>query len=87
MELARILSLEMLPGPTLRLAFADGATGLVDLGPLVAKGGVFASLGRSAPRLVGQGRAIAWDDPDGEEADMDADTLRRMLAPGRAAAA
>jgi hypothetical protein len=86
MELAHIDSLELLPGPALRLRFADGVTGVVDLASLMQRGGVFASLGRAAPRLTEQGRAIAWDDPDGEEADMDADTLRRMITPARAAA-
>jgi hypothetical protein len=86
MELARIVALELLPGPALRLRFADGADGIADLASLVQHGGVFASLGQATPRLIEHGRAVAWDDPDGEEADMDADTLRRMIAPVRAAA-
>lgn len=86
MELARIISIELLPGPALRLRFADGASGVADLASLVERGGVFASLGRTVPRLIEQGRAVAWDDPDGEEADMDADTLRQMITPARAAA-
>jgi len=86
MELSRIASLEVIPGSQLRLRFADGAEGIVDLAPLVATGGVFATLAAAPPAVVEGGRAIAWRDPDGEEADMDADTLRRMLRPLRAAA-
>jgi hypothetical protein len=87
MELARILRLEALPEQRLRLCFADGTIGVADLAPLIASGGVFAALAEQAPALVAGGRAIAWRDADGEEADMDADTLRRMLGSARAAAA
>ncbi|QYU70161.1 DUF2442 domain-containing protein [Leptolyngbya sp. 15MV] len=86
MNVARIASLETLPGPQLRLRFADAATGLVDLARLAERGGVFAALQTRAPRIVENGRAIAWDDPDGQEADMDADTLRRLIEHVRAAA-
>lgn len=92
MRLERIASAawEAGPGHRLRLRFADGVEGVADLSDLVAAGGVFASLAARPETLaVAQGgRAVAWADPDGEEADMDADTLRRMIAaaPERAAA-
>jgi hypothetical protein len=86
MELARIVSLDVLPGARLGLRFADGASGILDLAPLVARGGVFATLGEAEPAVTQGGRAMSWRDPDGEEADMDADTLRRMVAHDRAAA-
>jgi hypothetical protein len=86
MELARIVTMEALPGPRLRLRFADGVEGVADLAPLVARGGVFAGLAGGAPTLAEGGRAIAWRDHDGDEADMDADTLRQMIGAARAAA-
>ncbi len=85
MELARIVTLTMLPGPAVRLRFADGVEGVADLAPLVAKGGVFATLGAGMTLQRG-GRAVAWQDADGDEADMDADTLRLMVMRARAAA-
>lgn len=86
MQLTRIESMEALPGTRLRLRFSDGVQGIADLAGLVAAGGVFATLAVQAPRVVQDGRAIAWLDADGEEADMDADTLRRMIEAARAAA-
>jgi hypothetical protein len=86
MDLSRIVELQAMPASRLRLRFSDGADGIVDLAPLTARGPVFASLATATVRLSDDGRSIAWLDPDGDEADMDADTLRQMLAPARAAA-
>lgn len=74
-------------GPRLRLRFADGVAGVADLAPLVAMGGVFAALAIAPDTLAPGGRAVVWRDQDGEEADMDANTLRRMIVAERAAAA
>lgn len=89
MELACTAAVDVIPaGPRLRLRFANGATGVADLAPLVVMGGVFAALA-TAPEtlaLAPGGRAVVWRDADGEEADMDADTLRRKIVAERAAA-
>lgn len=86
MELARIVAMDALPDARVRLRFADGVEGVADLAPLVAKGGVFATLSDGALAVARDGRAVMWRDPDGDEADMDADTLRRLIVPARAAA-
>lgn len=86
MELARIIDLTVLPNARWFLRFADGAAGLIELAPIVARGGVFSTLTTNGPAVILNGRAISWRDPDGDEADMDADTLRRMITPARAAA-
>jgi len=86
MDLARIVAMEALPGARVRLRFADGAEGVAELAPLVAQGGVFATLDGGTLTVAEGGRAVAWRDPDGEEADMDADTLRRMIGSARVAA-
>ena len=94
MELARIVSAEMLPGLRLSVRFADGAEGVADLAPLVAQGSALAAIAAApaAFAITQGGRAIAWRDADGEEVDLCADALRRMrgvappLGEARAAA-
>lgn len=86
--LTRITGAEALPGYRLRLRYADGAAGVVDMADTVAKGGVFAALAGSrfgTFRLTQGGRAICWLDNAGEEVDFDADALR-LDSAGQAAA-
>ncbi|MCC7281439.1 MAG: hypothetical protein IT556_03580 [Acetobacteraceae bacterium] len=88
MELARIVSAEMLPGLRLALRFADAAEGVAELAPLVAQGPALAAIAAapSAFTVTQGGRAIAWQDADGDEVDLCADALRRMIGAARAAA-
>lgn len=81
MDLARIVALEALPGPMVRLRFADGAEGTVHLAPLASMGGVFTTIAAGGLRLAAGGTAVIWPGPEGAEADMDADTLRWLLQP------
>jgi putative hemolysin len=88
MELARIVSAEMLPGLRLTLRFADGGEGVAELAPLVTTGPALAAIAANpAGFTIAQGgRAIAWQDADGEEVDLCADALRRLIGTARAAA-
>ena len=89
MKLQRITAARMLPGYHLRLAFADGARGVVDLAPLVARGGVYEAIA-AAPEAVSigpRGRSVAWVGADGEPVDFCADALRLDLQAERDAAA
>ena len=87
--LTRIEAAEALPGYRLRLRYADGATGVVDFTPTLAKGGVFTVLAGvrfGTFALTQGGRAVCWLDDAGEEVDFDADALRlRLRAEQRAA--
>ena len=82
MILQRILAAEALPGPRLRLRFADGFHGIVPLAALLRQGGVFTAIAAHPDRfaIAPSGRALVWTDADGEEIDLCADALRRMAA-------
>lgn len=85
MTMQVITTARMLPGYRLALAFADGAEGVVDLAPLVARGGVYVAIA-TAPEAVSigpRGRSIAWPGADGEPVDFCADALRRETEAGR----
>lgn len=86
MNLARIVALAPVGSEAVHLRFADGATGTLDLADLRSRGGVFATLTPEGLTIAQDGRAVVWTDPDGDEADIDADTLRRTVADDRAAA-
>lgn len=88
MELAHIVSAEMLSGLRLALRFADGTEGVAELAPLAAKGGALAALTATpdAFTITQGGRAIAWQDADGDEVDLCADALRRLIGSARIAA-
>ena len=89
MTMQTITAARMLPGYRLHLAFADGAQGVVDFAPLVARGGVYAAIA-AAPEAVSigpRGRSIAWQGADGELVDFCADALRLDLKAERDAAA
>ncbi len=77
-----ITRVEPLRGHWLRLRFADGAVHEVDLGPMLAAGGVFSAIrdDRSAFEAVSvdpQTRTIAWPG----DIDLDPDVLRGDFAP------
>ena len=77
---ARATAVEPVTWGVLKLVWADGAEGVVDLRPLLKRGEMFAFL-RDEPRhffQVGndQGRRIFWTSPDGTEADLGTDQIR-----------
>jgi hypothetical protein len=89
MELAQIEAVEWIGGERFRLHFADGVTGIVDLGPELGDDPGALAVVREKPGSVTvapRGRALVWPDPNGEEVDLCADALRRMMEPARAAA-
>ena len=88
MNLARIVTAEHVGGFRYQLRFADGAEGVADLGPEVGHGAALAPI-REAPgafTLSGHGRALAWQDAEGEEVDFCADMLRDLIAHRQQAA-
>lgn len=80
-KLPRIESAEVVIRGVLKIAFADGYEGAVDVRPLIAKGNVFAWLQKPANfatfDVEEYGHAISWFDKDGCEFDLGADGLRR----------
>jgi hypothetical protein len=89
MQLRCIEAAEWAGGLLFRLRFADGLAGVVDLAPELPAGSYAADTVASAPGAVciaEHGRALVWTDPEGEEVDIDAETLRGLLAARRRAA-
>lgn len=89
--LPTIQNVQALPANRIRLAWADGSESVVDLGPVLTKGGVFeflrdpAAFGNVA---VGpRGRTLVWRDPEGDEIDLCADALWRLAHEGTIEAA
>ena len=80
-KLSRIESAEPILHGVLKIAFVDGYQGIVDLCPLIAKGGVFvwAQKAKSFQSLKVDefGHSISWTDAKGYEIDVSADSLRR----------
>ena len=64
MQMHSIRDVAVHPGFRLRLNFDDGKEALVDIGPLIGRGGVFAALAdprRFAEARIGpRGRSIEW---------------------------
>ncbi len=91
MKLRTIRAAEPLPERRVKLVWGDGAKSVVDLGPVLAKGGVFAFM--TDPAAFGavgvgeRGRTLVWRDPDGDEIDLCADALWRLAHGGAAEAA
>lgn len=88
MTMQRIVLAEMLAGHRLHLRFEDGADGILDLAPLVRRGGVFETIA-TAPetfRLGPHGRSVAWTDAEGDSIDLCADALRLEMEGSRVAA-
>jgi Protein of unknown function (DUF2442) len=91
MKLRTIQNAEPLPAGRIRLVWGDDSESVVDLAPLLAKGGVFASLADPAAFnavAVGErGRTLVWRDPQGDEIDLCADALWRLAHEGAIEAA
>ena len=79
--LPRIISAEVVIQGVVKLVFDDEYEGVVDLTPVIARGGIFAYL--QSPenfkkmQLEEHGHHISWVDDDGNEIDFGADSLRR----------
>ncbi len=79
--LPRILSAEPVIHGVVKLVFADGYEGVVDLRPMMARGPMFAFL--QSPenfkkmKLEEYGHHIFWIDEEGDEIELAADGLRR----------
>jgi hypothetical protein len=80
-DLPRIKTAEPIIHGVLKLVFLDGYEGVVDLRPLLSKGGVFTFLQDPAHfaqvRVDEFGHSIGWVDDDGYEVDLSADGLCR----------
>jgi Protein of unknown function (DUF2442) len=91
MKLRTIQNAAPLPAGRIRLTWDDGSESVVDLAPLLAKGGVFAFLADPAAFnavAVGErGRTLVWRDPEGDEVDLCADALWRLAHEGAIEAA
>ncbi len=90
-ELWTIRAAEPLAEHSAKLVWGDGAESVLDLNPVLAKGGVSAFLtdpaAFNAVEVGGRGRTLVWRDPDGDEIDLCADALWRMAHRGAAEAA
>lgn len=82
---------EPMPKSHVKLVWADGSESVVDLGPVLAKGGVFAFLtdpaAFNAVGIGARGRTLVWRDPEGDEIDLCADALWRLAHQGDVEAA
>jgi hypothetical protein len=80
-QLPRITSAEVVIHGVLKIVFLDGFEGVVDLRPVIAKGGVMSWLQEpdnfAAFRIEEFGHAISWTDATGYEIDLGADGLHR----------
>jgi len=83
MALQRIEAVEWAGALLFRLRFSDGLAGIVDLAAELPAGSYAGNTVASAPaavRIAERGRALVWTDPDGEDVDIDAETLWGLLA-------
>ncbi len=91
MMLRTIQSAERLPESRIGLVWGDGSEAVVDLAPVLAKGGVFAFLcdpaAFGAVAVGPRGRTLVWRDPEGDEVDLCADALWRLSRDGEVEAA
>jgi hypothetical protein len=80
-KLPRIKLAEPVIHGVLKLEFLDGYEGVVDLRPLIAKGGIFEWLrlpeNFARVRVDEYGHSISWIDDSGYDIDLGADSLRR----------
>jgi Protein of unknown function (DUF2442) len=80
-DLPRIKIAEPIIPGVLKLVFLDGYEGVVDLRPLLSKGGVFSALRDPAHfarvKVDEFGHSVDWTRDDGYEVDLSADGLRR----------
>jgi hypothetical protein len=86
-----IVGVEPLPQTRLRLTWADQSKTVVDLRPLLVKGGVFEVLADrarfEAVQIGERGRTLIWRDEEGDEIDLCADALWQMAHGGKVSAA
>ena len=91
MMLRTIQSAQPLPESRIKLVWGDGAESVVDLAPVLAKGGVFAFLREPAAfdavAVGARGRTLVWRDAEGDEIDLCADALWRLAHQGEIEAA
>jgi hypothetical protein len=91
MRLRTIQSAKPLAHKRIKLAWGDGAESVVDLGPVLAKGDVFAFLhdpaAFNAVSVGPRGRTLVWRDPEGDEVDLCADALWHLAHEGTSDAA
>jgi hypothetical protein len=77
-----IIAVEPLPHTRLRITWADQSESVIDLRPLLAKGGVFETWSDKARfeavRIGERGRTLIWHDREGDEIDLCADALWQM---------
>ena len=80
-DLPRIKTAEPIIPGVLKLIFQDGYEGVVDLRPLLSKGGVFSALQDPAHfarvKVDEFGHSVSWTNDDDYEVDLSADGLRR----------
>jgi hypothetical protein len=80
-KLPRIVTAEPVIHSVLKLVFAGGYQGVVDLRPIIARGRIFKWLQKpknfSKVQLEAHGHHIYWIDDKGREIDLGADGLRR----------
>jgi hypothetical protein len=91
MRLPTIQSAKPLPHKRIKLAWGDGSESVVDLGPVLAKGDIFAFLhdpaAFNAVAVGPRGRTLIWRDSEGDEIDLCADALWRLAHEGTIEAA
>jgi hypothetical protein len=91
MRLQTIQTAQPLPQSRIKLVWGDGSESVVDLGPVLAKGGVFAFLhdhvAFNAVAVGPHGRTLVWQDPEGDEIDLCADALWQLAHQGATEAA
>lgn len=80
-KLPRIVLAEPVIHGVLKLVFTDGYEGIVDLRPIIAKGGIFTWLQKpknfQKVQLEEYGHHVYWINNKGEDIDLGADSLRR----------
>jgi hypothetical protein len=80
-KLPRIESAQPILHGVLKVVFLDGYEGVLDLRPVIAKGGVFKWLQKSknfdTVRVDEFGHGVGWTDATGYEIELSADSLRR----------
>lgn len=81
-ECSRIVAVEAVVQGVLKLTWADGYEGVVDLGGPMSRGKMFEPLADpvyfKAVRLGDQGHSIYWGRPDDEDVDFAAERLRDL---------
>jgi hypothetical protein len=80
-KLPRIVSADPVIHGVLKLVFTDGYEGVVDIRPIIARGGIFTWLQKpknfQTVRLEEYGHHVYWTNNKGQEIDLGADSLRR----------